>query len=429
MKIDSLTIGEFRNLERLTLDPHPALNLIWGANAQGKTSILEAICVLSRLRSFREFQNYRLIRFGAEHAELRAGLFRESKASGRLTETILRATPRFERTELCVILSLRKEPEESPLIRERLSVSKRVAINGKSVARASEYLAKKFADYPLGFHVLTFSPNEIQLILGDPALRRAYLDQSLCALDLDYLAVLRRYNLTLAQRNAALKTDRYSRILVQTLTNSLCGLGAELIWGRRRWISAMSDQLNEALKRFAPKQAPLQLRYLSHYPSPSDDALEAGQRPLQETADTVRKLVDELLEHAQKVESQERSARHTLVGPHRDDWSFCSGDRPLKGYASQGEMKSALLALKFAEIAYCQSQTTQMPILLLDDFSSELDPQRRNDLFELVRMRGLQAFITSANSDLAHQAHYEYGGDSYAHYTLDNGQLRGGGQI
>jgi DNA replication and repair protein RecF len=187
---------------------------------------------------------------------------------------------------------------------------------------------------------------------------------------------------------------------------------AYLTYKRLEWIQRLAQRLNDVVHQIAPRQPFLRLVYVSNWvPETGNLSIDnnglsrvhfAGHGPLPSL---------ELLEQAfwkkqASLEAAEWKSRHSLVGPHRDDWTFFLGEQILKGHGSQGEVRSALLALKLSEVELFRNATGHRPIFLLDDFSSELDRERRNFLLGFLAEKDLQVFVTTTDDSFLIGKHY-----------------------
>jgi DNA replication and repair protein RecF len=381
VKVRSLVLRNFRNATELRVEPGPQLNFFVGANGQGKTSILEALGFLATLRSFRGSKTHEVIRYGERFSEVACEIG-AADAGGLVWKTGLKVV--FE-----------QDPSSSRAVRTAF-------INDKPFKSSTQYLSQRFGSFELGFHSVVFNPSDHDLVRGEPACRRSYLDRTLAAEDVEYLKASQRYQRLLTQRNALLKTGEQPPIEVMAgFTEPLAHLGAQLTFKRLKWIQKLTFRVNDILHQIAPSEPELRVIYLSNW-SPLIDNLSISNNNLSPIHFTGHGHLPslELLEQAfwkrlSNLEAAEWRSGHSLVGPHRDDWAFFLGNQVLKGHGSQGEVRSALLALKLAEIDLFQDETGHRPLFLLDDFSSELDQQRRSFLLRFLMETDLQVFVTS----------------------------------
>lgn len=401
MKIKKITLRKFRNIQEENFYPDGNLNFLLGANGQGKTSFLEAIGYLATLRSFRGSKTDEVIQFGSEFAEIICELSPE--LSTIKSQVIHTSSP------------VDNHPVENMWITELKVVfhkptqlSKRTAkvafINGKPIKKSTQYLSQRFGSFELGFHAIVFNPSDHDLVRGDPSIRRGYLDRVLAAEDVDYLKELQKYQRVLDQRNSALKnSDFKQKDLLIGFTQQLSHYSAVLALKRLEWIQRLSRVLNDLRRQISPSSLDLRMVYLSSWVPPIDDlclfnnnlgdVYFAGQGSLP----SLEQLEQAFFKKFSSLEAAEWKAGYSLIGVHRDDWTFIQGSHILKGHGSQGEVRTALLALKLAEIRLFQEKTRHRPLFLLDDFSSELDQNRRMFLLKFLSESNLQVFVTTTD--------------------------------
>jgi DNA replication and repair protein RecF len=327
--------------------------LVWGPNAAGKTSLLEAVALLAWGHSHRSTSDPELIRWGADVA----------RAEGRLGGA-------GDRVEVALVRP------GSPVAGG--GARKRIRVNG--VARRASVLGEHL-------RVVLFAPEDMLLVAGSPTLRRATLDRVAASLWPAYADALGTYGRALQQRNGLLRLIREetaTRAELRYWDEPFLASGASVVEGRHRLLAALAVPLAAAHAEIAPEEAAaasLGLRYLTNAPqAPGEDARAALTRRLAETAE------------------KEAWNGTTLIGPHRDDVAFELAGRDLAGFASRGQQRTAILALKLAELDLLTEHDRRPPLLLLDDVFSELDPARRSHLVR--RIAGLpQAFVTTTSLD------------------------------
>lgn len=375
MLVREIRLKNFRNITDLRFQPEPGLNFILGENGQGKTSILEGLSYLSSLRSFRGAKNDDVIRFGETWAEATAVVGNSPDWSSELKIAFARAGERVLRTAF---------------------------IDGKPIRSSTQYLSSRFGTVEIGFHSIVFNPSDHDLVRGEPAVRRAYLDRTLSAENPEYLKTLSRYAQVLEQRNALLKNEaRPSEAILEGFTAPLVEAGARLVRARVDWLARLRLLVDETLLKIVPEALPLRAFYLSAWIRKNEGisipslAFDPGRFPLQNRLPELEFFEAEFREALSVKREAEWRAGVTLAGPHRDDLALFYGAQPLRGHGSQGETRSALIALKLCEIDLFRSSTGHRPILLLDDFSSELDRRRREFLLRALFEGDLQVFITS----------------------------------
>ena len=323
--------------------------IVWGPNAAGKTSLLEAIVLVAWGRSHRTTSDGELIRWGAEVA----------RVEGRLGRDVI---------EVAVVRAGATGT----------SGRKRIRVNG--VSRRTTSLAGLL-------RIVVFAPEEMLLVAGSPSLRRAALDQLASERSPIYTNDLATYARTLQQRNSLLRAIREEsapRAELRFWDGALLDAGGAIVAERQRLLADLAEPLARAHAEIAPEEAAdaaLTVRYATNAPMQAgESAREALARRLAETAD------------------KEVWNGSTLVGPHRDDLVFEQGGRDLASFASRGQQRTAILAFKLAELDLLTEHDGRPPLLLLDDVFSELDPERRSHLVR--RIAGLpQAFVTTTTLD------------------------------
>jgi DNA replication and repair protein RecF len=392
MRLERLALTGFRNLSQVELEPDPKLNWLIGDNGQGKTSVLEGIALLASLRSFRDSKAHDWIQADHTASELNGWLVPDAASFDQALAW---------RSHFRLVLD-RDETGNGP-------VRKTATINGKKVRSGAGYLKQKFGNAELAFHTISFNPSDHDLVRGEPALRRAYLDRVISAENPGYLEKIVTYAKLVEQRNALLKEagGRFKGILAE-FTRPLIPLAAAIQSERMEWLDRNLFNIQQMVARIAPEQPAPGLCYHAKN-------IELGSFETQEKSNENRMLtgvhfaghhprpslqvIENWLESRfAQLESEELRQGVTLLGPHRDDWWMESRGVPLKGRGSQGEIRTALLALKLGEIWSFRSATGHRPILLLDDFSSELDLRRRRFLMETVTETDLQVFVTSTEA-------------------------------
>jgi len=368
LKLERLQIRNIRNLEEVLIPCDHGVHFIHGANAQGKTSILEAIHLLSNLRSFRDHQVENLLMTGRTTGQVR-GMFRVGgTGEATLRVDLVKGAARFE---------------------------KRAYINDKLSRSAQDYFGVKLNHSPIQFHAITLNPTSTDLIRGEPSLRRNYLNQVISSENPAYIEVLKHYQKALDQKNALLKQESpFDPALLDVLNSQLVKAGAEVIRERLGFLKRIQDPALRFLKNIAPRQTAVHLAYkqgeilqfTGHFELPSIQIL-------------MENLHQKLIEKG----TLERVRKTSLVGPHRDDFLIKVGaeasgrDPDLVDVGSQGEIRSVLLALKLTELEEFERITGVQPVLLIDDFSSELDSTRRGFLLTYLEDSLLQIFVTSTD--------------------------------
>lgn len=361
MKIERLYLENFLNYQTLDLSVGPHINIFQGPNAQGKSNLLDGIYYLSRAASYRHPKDSELIRWG---------------------ESFFRLKVRAE-----------KEGRTEDVTITYLEGKRGIFHNNNRMDTISKHLG----------HLVTviFSPEDLYLIKGGPAGRRAFMDGELVQSSAPYARELYRYKKVLIQRNQLLKSIRKKQSeadLLDVYDEQLAG-GALYLWQKRQGlIDDLSPRMQAAHQSLTQGQEELTVHYLG-----------PGQQGLSSVA----------FQEALRAAREDDILRgYSSLGPHRDDFTIFIQGRDCRKYGSQGQQRTAALSLKMAEVSFLASVYGHYPILLLDDVLSELDGQRRAQLLELVS-RDLQTFITCTDlDDLAGLLTTED-----RHFYVVNGQL------
>ena len=340
--IETLTLENFRNYEAASLEFNPAVNLIVGENAQGKTNLLEAAAALSTLKLFRTAQKKEGLRFGTDEARI-CGTFH---AEGHQ-----------------ITLDMR-------LHRDRTMELRR---NGVRVRRQGDVRGI--------LRTVLFCPDDLMLIRAGAAARRRFLDTALCQLRPQYASALAEYERVTAHKLRILKDSEEKPALLELLddfTLRQCRLGSRIVRYRAAYIRKLAQLARQLHAEAAPQEV-----------------LNCTYQTVSRVTDPfapVPAIEAELQEHAFSHRAAEIAARSCLSGVHKDDLILHLNGVPAAAYASQGQTRTAALALKLAERAVFFDADNAYPVLLLDDVLSELD-RRRQD-FVLNHLGDGQVIIT-----------------------------------
>ncbi|MGC8634690.1 MAG: DNA replication/repair protein RecF [Candidatus Limnocylindrales bacterium] len=350
MRVHALSLVDFRSYERLEVAFGPGPQVVVGPNATGKTNLIEALVVVSRGASHRARADSELVRWGAPAARVEATVSREPASNALQRLGVALAAPG-----------------------SGVRAQKRIRVNG--IGRRADALSGIL-------RTVLFSPESMALVSGAPALRRDELDTLAAELVPGHGRSLATYGRALIQRNSLLRLIRdgeAARDQLRYWDALLIEEGGAILEGRLGVLVELGDPLAVAHREIAPGEARLTLRYESNAAGgPGEGPREALRRRLRETAE------------------KELWNGQTLVGPHRDDMRFLLGDRDLAAFGSRGQQRSAILALKLAEVDLLGSRDGVPPLLLLDDVFSELDPDRRAHLVRRIRALP-QAFVSTTS--------------------------------
>ncbi|HID65227.1 MAG TPA: DNA replication/repair protein RecF [Anaerolineae bacterium] len=411
MRIEHLSLTNFRNYTRLELDFPGHTILLQGDNAQGKTNLLEAIYYLATTRSPYAGAEHELVNWLAEnqdlpHARLVAQV-RKGDSLLRVEITLLKTQPpRLSPSALSPSTPLRtglgtKGETKAPRYR------KHIKVNGVN---------KRALDLIGQVNVVLFLPEDIDLVSGSPSGRRRYLDATLCQIDPRYCRTLQKYNRVLSQRNHLLRTLREREGDLDQLLfwdRSLVENGAYLV-ARRQEVVGELDRLAQAIHlELTGQKERLRLRYEPSFnpswPPPPDYQLPLELDPSSEPG--IPQLETNLDQVTEAFRAQLREIRKreilqgmTLIGPHRDDMRFSVGGVDLTIYGSRGQQRTAALTLRLAEVKLIAQEVGEQPILLLDDVMSELDDARRGYLMRMID--GAQQAILTTTDLRAYSAEF-----------------------
>lgn len=370
MHLKTIRINDFRNLKALTLPFHPQFNFIYGKNGQGKTNIMEAIYYLSVLKSFRTSERTDLIGRAQDFAKIDAV---------------------FEKDDLSWDISIVLTAQD-----------RQILLNGKKPAARKTYHEL----IPL----ILFEPRHIYLFRDSPTGRRQYLNRATFLQDAAYLQDLLDYEKVISQKNRLLKERRDDGML-DIYDEQIAALGARLMLMRLFWFKEINAILAFEYKAIAQMGEALQLVY-----KPGQNL---GEGLISSDSTSATDLKNLLLEKIAEKKNDERERRESIVGPHRDDFSALLGDRDLGDFGSQGENRSAIIALKMAQLKVFAQKYNKTPLFLLDDVASELDENRCEALFSYLRDSSTQVFITTTEHRIG-GAHFQGRSKSF---LVERGQV------
>jgi len=339
----SLSLRQFRNYGRLDVEFDPRLNVFIGPNGSGKSNLMEAIAVLATGQSHR----------GAE----------------------LRHLLQWEKEGFAVKGAFEGEDEVLLEVRQKSGRPRQTLLNNAVQKRLKDWVGR--------VPVVTFSPDDLSLVKGEPGGRRRLLNAVLCQVDGDYMETLQRYNKTLAERNAALRqVQDHERppASLEPWDASLLKLGASLSLARRIFLEKFQEYARRRHAALSSGRETVRLSYRPSFLLPSGEAEEV-------VAANRRRLQD--------LREGEIALGSTLIGPHRDEVEFFLGENLARAYASQGQMRTLALAVKLAEQDFLTARLKKQPLCLFDDMLSELDPDRRENLVEALTS-GTQCMVTMA---------------------------------
>lgn len=337
MIVESIKLNHFRNYDNLELEFNKGTNLFYGDNAQGKTNILESVYLCGTTRSHKGSKDKEIIHFGEEEAHI------------------------------CMRIKKNNIPYRIDMHLKK-NKSKGIAINGVPVKKASELIG-------LGNFVF-FSPEDLNIIKNGPGERRRFVDMELCQLSRVYMHNLANYNKIVNQRNKLLKEIGFRPDFMDTLDiwdMQMVEYGRKVIEERAVFISRLNEIMREIHGKLSGNREEILVTYDANVQA------EAFEETLRRNRDRDLKF---------KV---------SLIGPHRDDIGFQIKHVDIRKFGSQGQQRTAALALKLSEIELVRQELGDTPILLLDDVLSELDSHRQGYLLDSIH--DIQTLITCTGLD------------------------------
>lgn len=348
MRIDRLELESFRNYNRQTVDFDPRCNVIFGENAQGKTNLLEALVYLSCGRSPRARTDREMIGFDAPAARMSARVLARER-------------------EFLVQVDLFRDR------RRRMSVNQVMAKNSAALSGV--------------YQTVFFCPEDLFLIREGAAARRRFMDTALCQLRPRYAAALAEYGRAYDHKTRILRDAEERPDLLAALpefNEQLVRFGAVLVHYRAQFAARLGEYAAVHHRECSGGKETLTIQYKT-------------VSSVEDPAANVDVLTERLRRHMEEHQAAERTSRLCLSGPHKDDLLVSIDGRDAKQYASQGQTRTAALAMKLAEREIYHNAFGEYPVLLLDDVLSELDPRRQE--FVLNRIAGGQVMITCCEDD------------------------------
>ncbi|MBD3308050.1 DNA replication/repair protein RecF [candidate division KSB3 bacterium] len=377
MYLKAIEVSHFRSFAARQFELSSGLNVLLGPNASGKTNLLEAIHVLSNLRSFRTPALKELIQWGTSEGFLRGEVHAAERVASGFSKT----------TTLAVGI---KPHTRIPLI------------NSKPCRSSKDYL-------PL-LPTTTFVPDDLSLVKGAPASRRYFLDRGTFLFYPSYWGMLTDYNRLLQQKNALLRKrlakekdgsetglDASGKESFTVWNAQLQILGSQIILRRMQFLQRLQRYVKTIYAQWLGSRETLDLHYKSSIGSVSE-IVGVGSNVEGWEHEDIYQSIQQLYDQAiHRIAAREYRVGTTLVGAHRDDIDIKLSGKSLRSYGSQGQQRTAVLALKLAEVSLYFEQYAEYPVLLLDDVTSELDEQRNMALFEYLDS-GMQVFISTTHA-------------------------------
>ncbi len=346
MYIQKISFENYRNLAPDNFFPDEGINVIYGDNAQGKTNLIEAIWLFTGGRSFRGSKDSELIAFKQKYAKI---------------SMIFYAREREQSLEITVS-------------------------GGKRSAVLNDVPKNTMSQIIGSFCAVIFSPNHLTLIKNGPEERRNFMDAAICQIKPSYAVQLGRYKRILNERNALLKDIPHHRELEDMLeiwNERLASEGAGILTERKKYIQKLSEPAIGFYNGISGGKETLELHYKSSCSSEelTEEAVKAA-------------LLSDLISR----QSDDIYCGYTTTGIHRDDLTVRINRREARSFGSQGQQRSAVLAMKLAEATVLGEEKGEKPVILLDDVLSELDMGRQQYL--LKKLEGMQVFITCCEKEI-----------------------------
>lgn len=347
MFIESVSFENYRNLKNFEFLPSKGINVIYGDNAQGKTNLIESMWLFTGGRSFRGAKDKELLRFGEQQAKVKARFH----AQGR-------------------------EQEIEIVIRNN---KRKAFLNG---------VPKEYLSQIIGiFCAVVFSPNHLTLVKNGPEERRNFIDSAICQIKPAYASALSKYRKILNERNALLKTIPKNPELTETLdiwNERLANEGSLIAVHRYNYLQQFSNIAAAFYHGISNGKEILHTAYHTGYGG------ESGM--------SRQELKSLLLQALERKQNDDIYLGYTSKGIHRDDMMIQINGKDAKSFGSQGQQRSAVLAMKLAEASLLGKAKGESPVILLDDVLSELDSARQDYLIH--KLEGLQVFITCCHVDI-----------------------------
>lgn len=371
MIVKSLKIKDYRNFNHVDIELHPVLNIFIGDNGQGKTNLLESIYMCSIGRTFRLNSENELIKFNQAGSKIEV-LLNKNNHNLRLS------------------LTLQKNKK------------KQVLINGVKLDKTSEMIGV--------LNNVIFTPDDLKIIKGSPVERRKFINIDISQIKPKYKYLLNNYKKVTTARNNILKnyyTNSQNKDIINIWNDYLINIGTDLIWYRNEYINKLKNYAVNIYSDLSGKKEIFDISYSCNIINNADYANITNM-----DKNSIKEIFREKLYSNMDHEIQKGT---TLYGPHKDDIIIKINNKECKYFASQGQQRSAILALKLSEIEIIKEEVGEYPILLLDDVLSELDNKRKGYLINYIK--GIQTVITTTDDNDLKMMTQEY--DKMFYYIND----------
>lgn len=352
MIINEINLNNFRNYINQNIKLEKGINVFYGNNAQGKTNLLEAIFICAIGKSFRTNKEKELINFNENNTNIEVS-YKKSDRDGKI----------------------------------------KLEINDKKKFFLNDILLKRTSEVLGNIYIVLFTPDDISILKEGPSHRRRFLDIMISQLRPTYMHLLSDYNKTMIQRNNYLRQINYDNkniLLLDTWDDKLLELGKKIYNYRKEFIEKIELKLNNIHSKITDKKENISIKYISDLNN--------------------NNFNEEFLKN-RNIDIQRGN---TSIGIHKDDFKIKINNKIISSYGSQGQHRTAVLSLKIAELEIIEDEVGEYPILLLDDFMSELDEERRNNL--LKNMKNNQVIITCTDKSFFENMNANF-------YEVENGKV------
>ena len=347
MILQNITYENFRNHRFLTFEPEDGINLIYGPNGSGKTSILDGIHYCALTKGLVSANDSDSLSFSSDYFLLNSIFLSEAKSA----------------TTVKVFYNSERE--------------KQITVNNTDLKPFSRHIGR--------IPCITFSPPEIAIVNGAPGERRRFIDNAISQTNILYLDNLIAYRRVLLQRNALLSQLNASQSIDQSMlslwTDSLSRLSALIVLDRIQFVARFAEFFSKLYPQLSINENP-GITYRSSLGKIAENT-------------SFNVLYERFCAKYEETKKQDIFRTQTSTGPHRDDLIFLINDREIKKYASQGQLRTFLISLKLSQYRFLHEKQGEKPICLLDDIFSELDASRITEICRILETCG-QTIITSA---------------------------------
>lgn len=376
MYVDKISISNFRNIKSAFLEFDKEVNIIYGDNAQGKTNLLEIFYVFSHGKGFRSKGDSELVLFDRDSFSVEMDFYKDKFLRGNTIsdEKIFSNEKSF---------SSEKGFKENIKVSYSKNLKKEIYYNYSKVSKLSEFLG--------AFKCVLFTPEHLNLVKEGPLEKRKFLDSALCQQSVKYFSYIVNYNKILKQRNSLLKNfhdNKNNRLLLDTYDGYLAKYGAFIAKTRFEFLKDITKNAVDFYSEIASEKETLSMKYVSFL----DEEILSCKDLSDESFSGEKIIFEKYYEKLKDSVNKDIEKKSTSFGVHKDDIKFYIDKKDVKSFASQGQQRSCVLALKLAECENIKERFDDYPVLLLDDIMSELDVKRQD--FIINKIKNKQIIIT-----------------------------------